>query len=54
MQEQKVAQTFTEKVPEGTDDTDVRQCCDKDVADTNRAVPESTEEIYRSMFGDVS
>ncbi|MGD0659949.1 MAG: hypothetical protein ABSD38_17960 [Syntrophorhabdales bacterium] len=70
MQEQKVMQTWqglAKSVPKGTTDADVRRCCNEDnearcvdypypkgVVGMSRELPESTEHIYMSIFGDVS
>jgi len=54
MQEQKVAQTFTSSTPKSAADTDMRRYRSKDGTATNREPVESTEHIYRSIFGDVS
>lgn len=54
MQEQKIVQKFAKSAPKGTAEAEVRRYRNKDVAGMNRAPAESTEHIYRSIFGDVS
>ena len=54
MQEQKVVQTVTSSAPKSVADTDMRRYRNKDAIATNREQAESTEHIYRSIFGDVS
>jgi hypothetical protein len=54
MQEQKVTQMFTKSSPKGTAAADVRRRGNKDAAGPKRVPVESTDYIYRSIFGDVS